>query len=386
MKDPRAEILSIGTEILLGEIIDTNTATIARALRGVGLNLFRTTTVGDNVDRIAAAVREAAERAEVVICSGGLGPTVDDVTRAGIAAALGTQSVFEPALWEQIVERFARFGATPGDNNRRQAYLPRGASAIENPIGTAPAFAVETNETLIIALPGVPAEMELLLQERVLPRVVERLDLQATIESRLLRTAGVGESTLDEVIQDLERGVNPTLGVAAHPGRVDLRLTARGKGEQQARDLLDALEAKLRKRLGDRIYGVDGETLEGVLLAALADRGWQLVTIEAGTGGVLAAALSQAGAAFVRGHVLPASVTDSLAEPLAQEMAAAEAEAGLALRLIPSDDELSMRARFQTPEGDRRLDRSYGLPIANSDQRALSYCLEMARRELLGLD
>lgn len=385
MKDSRAEVLAIGTEILLGEIVDTNTSAIARGLRSIGVNLYRTSTVGDNVDRIAAAVRESVERAEVVITSGGLGPTVDDVTRAGIATAIGTHTVFEPALWEQIQERFARFGTTPGENNRRQAYLPRGAKAIENPIGTAPAFSLEAAGKLIFALPGVPAELELLLEQSVLPQIKERFELEATIQSRLLRTAGVGESQLDSKIQDLERAANPTLGVAAHPGRVDLRLTARAGSEEEARELLDRGEAELRERLGDRIYGLDDETLEGVLLAGLADRGWQLATVEVGTHGALAAALANVGAAFRSGRVLPPSARAPLAEPLTQELDATGAEAGLALQLIEGEDELAMRALFHTPDGERNLEQTYRQPIANGPARALSYCLEMARRELLGL-
>jgi len=138
-----AEILAIGTEILLGEIVDTNTQAIARALRDIGLDLFRTATVGDNAERIALAVQDALQRAQVVITTGGLGPTVDDATREGIARAMGVELEFRPELWEWILERFDRYGVKPTENNRRQAMLPAGAAAIQNPMGTAPAFRVE---------------------------------------------------------------------------------------------------------------------------------------------------------------------------------------------------------------------------------------------------
>jgi len=141
-----AEIITIGTELLLGEIVDTNTSYIAQALRKIGLDLYRTSTVGDNAERIAQVVSESIGRAQVVITTGGLGPTVDDATREGIALAFGVPTEFRPELWEQIEERFARFGHIPTENNRRQAYLPKGAKAIENPIGTAPGFIVDTRD------------------------------------------------------------------------------------------------------------------------------------------------------------------------------------------------------------------------------------------------
>ena len=150
----QAEILTIGTELLLGEIVDTNTQTLALAFRGIGLDLFRTTTVGDNVERIAAAVGEALERSEVLVTSGGLGPTVDDATREGIASALGLDLEFRDELWEEILARYQAFGSEPSDNNRVQATIPQGAIAISNPVGTAPGFIVEHEGKSVIALPG----------------------------------------------------------------------------------------------------------------------------------------------------------------------------------------------------------------------------------------
>ncbi len=383
MNGPQAEILSIGTELLLGEIVDTNTPTIARALRSIGMNLYRTSSVGDNVDRIARAVREACTRADVLIATGGLGPTADDMTRAGIAAALATKIEFRPELWAQIQERFARFGTTPGDTNRRQAYLPHGATAIENPLGTAPAFRAELEGSVVFALPGVPAEMEHLLVHEVLPFLRERYALHGTIQSRILRTAGVGESTLEADIADLEQAANPTLGVSAHPGRVDLRLTARADTEREAEAMLAELEAEIRRRLGDRIYGVDNETLESVVLGKIEDRGWQLVTVEAGTGGALTAALSPLGIAYHGGLTLPSPPEDtSLLPSLEREMPERGADAGLALLLEEDEENLTMRAWLRTPAGERDLERSYGRPLANAEARAVALCLEMTRREL----
>jgi nicotinamide-nucleotide amidase len=181
---PTAEIITIGTELLLGETVDTNTRFIARALRGLGVDLYRTQTVGDNAGRIAAAVAEAQQRADIVITTGGLGPTVDDPTRQAIAEAMGTTLEFQPELWKQIVGRIARYGRTPTENQKRQAYIPDGAIVIENPVGTAPAFIVETRRGAVITLPGVPREMETLLSDVVVPYLQKRFNLQEIIKIR----------------------------------------------------------------------------------------------------------------------------------------------------------------------------------------------------------
>src|SRR5574341_839993 len=177
---PSAEIITIGTEILLGEIVDTNTRHIALTLRGLGVDLYRTITIGDNVERIASAIRESMQRAEIIITTGGLGPTVDDPTREAVAKAVGVETEFREDLWEQVVETIARYGRKPSENQKRQATVPKGALGVRNPVGTAPAFIVETplrlppnsqnfggekegrdvKENVIISLPGVPNEME----------------------------------------------------------------------------------------------------------------------------------------------------------------------------------------------------------------------------------
>ena len=153
---PTAEIITIGTELLLGETIDTNTRYIARALRDKGVDLFRTSTIGDNPNRIAEIIREGLQRADIIITTGGLGPTIDDPTRNAIALAIGVETEFRPELWFQIKERFGRYGRTPTENNKRQAFVPKGAIAVENTVGTAPAFICELYDHVIIALPGVP--------------------------------------------------------------------------------------------------------------------------------------------------------------------------------------------------------------------------------------
>ena len=181
---PSAEIITIGTEILLGDILDTNARFVARALRETGIDLYRKTTVGDNTGRIAQAIQQAMERCDIVLTTGGLGPTVDDPTREAVALAMGVEVEYHPELWEQIKARFQRFGRQPTENNMRQAYIPAGAIPVENPVGTAPSFAIERGHKTIISLPGVPREMEYLLEHTVLPYLRQRYHLTGTIKSR----------------------------------------------------------------------------------------------------------------------------------------------------------------------------------------------------------
>jgi competence/damage-inducible protein CinA-like protein len=289
---PHAELLAIGTELLLGEIVDTNSAHIARALRGIGLDLYYISQIGDNEERIAQAVAQGLARSGIVITTGGLGPTVDDVTREAVARATGRPLRLDPDLLAQIEARFAQWGRRMTDNNRRQAMIPAGAIAVRNPVGTAPAFIVETEGGAAISVPGVPKEMEYLLEHAVLPYLRERFGLTGVIKARVLRTAGLGESVVDQKVAELETLSNPTVGLAAHPGSVDVRITAKAASEAEADRLIAGVEAQARARLGDAIFGVDGETLESVLLALLAARGLTLAVAEANTDGVLTARLA----------------------------------------------------------------------------------------------
>lgn len=378
-----AEIITIGTELLLGEITDTNTRVIARTLRDLGLDLYRTVTVGDNLERIAAAVRESLARSRVVLTTGGLGPTVDDPTREAIALAVGVGLEFRPELWEQIQERFARFGRTPTENNRRQAFIPAGAIAVTNPVGTAPAFIVEIGEASIISLPGVPEEMAALLEEAVVPYLRRRFALQGTILTRLLRSSGVGESALDEKIEDLERLANPTVGLSAHPGRVDIRLTAKADDRQSAAALILPVEETIRERLGDALYGADDETLEQVTAQTLLRRGWRLTTIEHGTGGALAASFAAAAEAYAGGEVVPGAVTlEGLRAALQRAREARRAEAGLGLSLHRAPPRHELSVCLITPEGEHAVQPTYGGAPDNAIRWAVSLALDLLRRQL----
>lgn len=287
-----AEIISIGTELLLGEIIDTNSAHIARHLRDIGLNLFFTTTVGDNHERIVEALTIALDRADVIITTGGLGPTVDDMTRQAVAAATGRDLEFRQDLLDQIAERFARFGSRMSANNRQQAYIPGGATPIENPVGTAPCFIVESERGVVISLPGVPREMTFLLDNAVLPYLRNQMGQSSTIKARVLRTAGIGESGVDELIADLMTATNPTVGLAAHIGQTDIRITAKAANETAADSLIASVERTIRSRLGDYIYGVDKETIEEALINQLRRTGLKLAVSSTGLGSTLSERLA----------------------------------------------------------------------------------------------
>jgi len=378
-----AEIIAIGTELLLGEIVDTNTPRIARALRGIGVDIFRTTTVGDNVDRIAQAVHEATQRAAVVITTGGLGPTVDDPTREGIARALEVPLEFRPELWERIQERFARYGRAPTENNRRQAFIPAGSQAIDNPVGTAPAFRADSHASVVICLPGVPAEMTALLQDAILPYLRTRFGLGGVIKARVLRTAGAGESWLDERIADLERLDNPSVGLSAHPGQVDIRITAKAESESQADAMIATTEATIRERLAEAVYGTDADTLVGSVMHALRSRGWHISIAESGTAGSLASLLADFPDRFVGSQAQAGygSAVD-LAEAVSQIGERRDAEVGLGIALIPQGDRHILHMLLHTPDDHSETERSYGGPASSAPVWAANMALDLLRRSL----
>lgn len=290
---PIAEIITIGTELLLGEIQDTNTRHIARVLRNAGIDLYRTTIVGDNLDRIASVVKEAIVRSNIVLTTGGLGPTVDDPTRTAIAKALGVEVEFQSLLWEQIQTRFQRYGRIPSENNRRQAFIPKGSTPIENLVGTAPAFACETANGILISLPGVPREMEFILENSVLPLLKERFSLAGIIKTFSIHTSGAGESHIDEKIGDLEMLSNPTVGLVAYPGLIDIRVTAKALSIDSADIMIAEMVNTIEKRLGNSIFGYNETTLEQVVASQLRRENIRVAIIEYGMNQMLSTRLKK---------------------------------------------------------------------------------------------
>lgn len=379
-----AEIITIGTEILLGEIVDTNSRTLARELRHIGLDIYRTTTVGDNAVRISQAIKESMQRASAVITTGGLGPTVDDATREGVALAFGVDLEFIPDLWDQINQRFADFGRVPTENNRRQAHIPKGAIPIENPVGTAPAFIMEANKSCVISLPGVPAEMVYLMEHQLIPYLRKRLKLKEIIKSRILRTAGIGESIIDKRIEDLERLSNPTVGLSAHPGRVDIRITAKAGSEEKADEMIWEVEATLHQRLGKYIYGMDDESLEGVIAHLLRERGMKLFTLEYGTLGELAKSFAAYADIFSGGELInkPDDI-EAVDIELDKKCESIGAACGLALILLPEGQGYRLRSHIILGEHSETEDHQYTGKVVYREARAVSLGLERLRRAIL---
>jgi nicotinamide-nucleotide amidase len=287
------EILTIGTELLLGQIVDTNACWIAQRLAEAGIDLFYKTTVGDNPSRIEAALRQALGRAEVTITTGGLGPTEDDLTRDVVADVLGRPLRLDPAVLAHIERRFAHRRIPMPENNRKQAMVPEGAEVLHNPNGTAPGLLLRDRGRTVACLPGVPAEMKPLLTEQVIPRIREASGIKARIVSRVLKMCGISESKVDQAIGDYFREMrNPTIGVLAHAGEIHVRLTCKGEDPAEITRMLDELEARIRQRLGPLIFGRDDERLEALVGQLLRERNATLAVAESCTGGLIASRLT----------------------------------------------------------------------------------------------
>ena len=374
---PSAEIITIGTEILLGEIVDTNTRYIARTLRGMGVDLYRTITIGDNVERIAEAIRHSMQRAEIVITTGGLGPTVDDPTREAVARAAGVDLEFREDLWEQVVAIISRYGRKPSENQKRQAYVPKGAIGINNPVGTAPCFIVETQRNAIISLPGVPNEMEYILHESVIPYLQQRFNLNEIIKIRILHCAGLGEGMIDEKIADLETLSNPTVGLAAHTGVVDIRIAAKARDEAEADRMIADIENQIRERFGDVVFGVDEDKLEDVVLNAVAKRGWTLTAIESGLDGLLARKIPHTASIP---NLKAASLMDAL------RAARAESSADAALGVAVYLEERAAEMALITPQAEKTHRITYGGPPRSLPFWSVNLALDWLRRRAMESD
>ena len=293
--DPRqgAELLCIGTELLLGNILNSNARWLAERLAALGVPHFRQEVVGDNRERVITAVRAASQRSRVLITSGGLGPTPDDLTTEAIAAAFDTPLQERPEVWELIQARLAGRGRPLAASNRRQAWLPEGAQVLPNPTGTAPGMIWSPVAGFtVLTFPGVPSELKAMWLATAEPWLRQAGVAEGVFASRLLRFWGVSESALAEQVSDLLAQDNPTLAPYAGLGEVKLRMTARAKDEDSAAALLAPLEAELRRRSGQSCYGIDGDSLASVVIEKLRQRGETLAVAESCSGGGLGAALT----------------------------------------------------------------------------------------------
>jgi nicotinamide-nucleotide amidase len=357
-----AEIVAIGSELLLGQIVDTNSAWMAQRLTALGVNLFFKSVVGDNPGRMKEVIERALERADVVITSGGLGPTQDDLTREIVAEVTGRKLVFDQNLLAQVEEHFRRRGRTMTPNNRRQAYMPEGAIPVRNPNGTAPCFIVEDSRGVIFSLPGVPVELKWLFENEVEPYLRRQFNLAEVIHYRVLKIVGVGESAVDDRIGHLiANSSNPTVGVLALPGQVDVRIAAKAPNKNEAMKLIAPVEAEVRGLLGNAIFAADGETMEHVVGRLLRQQNRTVAVYEDITCGQLAERLQTASSEnFAAGFISngtssmralltqarePKGIGALLEDPIAltDELAwcarkQAGSDLGLALHAIPDPD------------------------------------------------
>ena len=313
------ETVAVGTELLLGQIANTNAQELARVLAEHGALHYHQVVVGDNRGRLVAALRQALDRADMVVTIGGLGPTLDDLTKEAVAEVFGRRLVLDEPSWERIVRRLGARGRTPTPNNRRQAELPEGAVAIPNEHGTAPGVLLEAEwvptgggapvPRVVVCLPGPPQEFVPMARGFLadyLERWVPGPEGRIVLRSRSLRVAGIGESEVEHRLRDLVTHENPTVATYAQPGEVEVRLTARAGAPQEAEALLAPLEAEVRRRLDPWVYGEGADTLGGAVVRAFAERGLTLAVAESCTGGLLSERLTAtpgASRAFVLGVV-----------------------------------------------------------------------------------
>ncbi len=291
---PNVELVAVGTEILLGQLTDTNTAFIAQRLADAGIDVRATHAVGDNRARIAAIVRAVLSRADGAVVTGGLGPTVDDVTKEAVCDALGVGvETYEPAL-RQMEAMFAAAGRAMPPNNRKQAELPLGSLALDNRNGTAPGFIAFGGDGKFVAcMPGVPREMKPMLEERVVPYLRERFAARERIYTRVLHTIGIGESDIDHRIDELfRRGENPKIAVLAHDFRADVKVMAKAGSAEAAEAMIAPLEREIERRLDGHVFGRDADTPASAVVTLLQERGKMLALAESCTGGRIAAALT----------------------------------------------------------------------------------------------
>ena len=290
-----AEIVAIGSELLLGQIVDTNSAWMAQRLTALGVNLYFKSVVGDNPARMKEVITRAMERSDIVITSGGLGPTQDDLTREIVAEVTGRKLVQNAEMLEQVEEHFRRRGRAMTPNNIRQSYMPEGALPVKNPNGTAPCFIVEDPRGVIYCLPGVPVEMKWLFENEVEPYLRKKFDLAEVIHYRVLKVIGIGESAVDDKIGHLiASSSNPTVGVLALPGQVDVRIAAKAANRDDANKMIAPVEEEVRRLLGNAIFAADDETMERVVGRLLRQQNRSVAVYEDVTCGQLAERLQSA--------------------------------------------------------------------------------------------
>lgn len=380
-----AELVTIGTELLLGEIQDTNSKYIARQFRDIGVDIYRLTTIGDNPQRITNTLQAALMRSDVVICTGGLGPTVDDPTRKAVADVFNVPLVYHEELWQDILERYKTFNRVPTENNKRQAFIPANGVSIRNPVGTAPAFYVELGIKTIIALPGVPREMEHLMETFVVDYLKERYGLhEQIIKAWVIHTVSKGESAIDEIIGEMETYSNPTVGLVAYPGQTDVRVTAKAASEAEADAMMRPVVDEIHSRLGDYIYGENETTFEMAIGKQLQVKNIRLAIIESGTKGEISTKLKpEATEEFFYGEYLDAYISEETLRTLMAEIADVKrADLVLGVRLSQQNGRQHLYQAILSREDFWDEERIYAGPSGDGLRWAFNAALDTVRRKL----
>ena len=399
-----AEIITTGTEILLGDIVDTNAAWIAQQVREVGVNLYYKTTVGDNEPRIRGVLEMSLARSDILLVTGGLGPTADDITRDAIANATGRALVRDEEIVEKLRERFARWGNPMTENNLRQAFIPEGATVIPNPVGTAPGFMTPDlrhgRGARIIAMPGVPREMKRMMTESVLPYILTLTGGVGIIRRRILRTVGIGESSLDSQLGELMNAGNPTVGLAAHLGQADIRIAARAASADEAETLLDQMESQVREQVGQYIYSsTQDESVETVLVRLLQEANATIALLETSSAGAIAERLRavEDGGERIADARVDGGIAEALDEAAVSQMAADLRAAGGAtygLAIVSTglpDEDFYSQTPGQTwlalagPRGVRTARFPFGGRDSISTAWIGNRALDLLRREIVGV-
>lgn len=287
MTIPCCEIITIGTELLLGQILDTNTQYLSQRLVETGIDVKYKTSVGDNMEDIIEVIKIAKNRSDFILTTGGLGPTLDDLARDAIAKVAKVRLEFREELLDQIKEVFDRLGYTMTENNKRQAFIPEGSIPIPNSLGTAPGFIKEIDGTPVICLPGVPRELKYLMENQIIPWLRKKYSLnKEIIYYKVLKVVGTGESKVDRLIGDIIRQTeNPEIGLLASAGEIKVRVVAKAKDKKEAELLINPVVNKIKERLGKKIYGEDSDLFEDVVSKLLEKKGLTLSILETFSGG-----------------------------------------------------------------------------------------------------
>lgn len=398
----RAEVIAIGDELTSGQRLDTNSQWLSQQLEEIGVTVMFHSTVGDDLEADTQVFREAVRRADVVVSTGGLGPTADDLTREAIAAATGTDLVLDEAVLEHVRGLFARRRRREmPERNRVQAMFPRSSRVIPNPHGTAPGIDMlvtgpNQRRSRIFALPGVPAEMHEMWQSTVQPEVLAMLGTQRRcIRNRTIKCFGVGESDLEAMLPDLiRRGRQPRVGITVSRATISLRITATGPSPEACDQLIEPTEATIHQCLGDLIFGEENDQLQDAVVRMLAARGQTLSTVEFGSGGLMANWLSEAdpaGIAFRGGWVLgsPASTTEAIQSVSEQCRGQFATDWNVAVGPFPSSDAAGvppgdLHLALSGPDGTSLRTTAFAGHPDLLKHRAVKLALDTLRLRLLG--